>query len=484
MSRQAREAWKVLDKDLRKQTLIEDATLFVTRPLIAVGVALAFLALCALAGLSFAGYGEGALVVAGAGFAGYMALNIGANDIGNNMGPVIGARAAPFWLALGLAAMAELAGALLASGPVIHTIGFGLLTGDGMEGGRLARVMLAGLIGAGLWVNLATLLSASVSTTHSVVGGVVGAGLAAFGAAAVDWPVLAQITLAWIATPAIGGTLAATLLAFVTRRIVEAPDGRAATLAWVPRLTGAMAGTFAAYLLLGGLPAVLRLPPMLALVAGLGLGLAVTRAARPACRRRLAAWPAGPAPTKELRALFALPLLLAALIFSFAHGANDVSKAVGPLAAIVAAVHGSPGEPTAMAVIGGLGIALGALLFGPRLIRVVGNEITKLNAIRAFCVLLSAAVIALGASWAGFPVSSTHIALGGVFGIGFWREARESRIARHTGQARRPAPPPEERRRRRLVRRSMIFTMVGAWLVTLPAAAALAAGIFQLLIRL
>lgn len=488
MAHKPKAAWAVLDKELRRQSFLERAGQHVTRPLLAGGLALAFLGLCALAGLSLAGYGEAGLLVAGAAFAGYMALNIGANDIGNNMGPVIGARAAPFWLALSLAAMAELMGALLAGGPVIQTIGFGLVGNqlDAAESGRLARVMLAGLIAGGLWVNIATLLAASISTTHAVVGGIIGAGLVAFGAQAVDWPALAAITFGWVISPVIGGVIAAGLLLFVTRTVKEAADRRAAAVAWVPRLTGAMAGTFIAYLLLGGLAGAIALPPLLAGAAGLAAGLAVTWTARPACRRQAAAWPPGRPPSaKAVRGMFSLPLLAAALLFSFAHGANDVSNAVGPLAAIIAAGNGTgTGVPPAVPVIGGLGIALGVLLFGPRLVRVIGNEITKLNPVRAFCVLLSAAMTATAASWAGLPVSSTHIALGGIFGIGFWREAHEARLARTSGTDRGAAPPPEERRRRKLVRRSMIFTMIGAWIVTVPVSAALAAGVFLILDRL
>lgn len=488
MRRRAKEAWRILDKDLRQQGMIERAGQHVARPLVAPALALIFLMVSAFLGLSLAGLGEGELLlVAASGFAGYMALNIGANDIGNNLGPVLGARAVPLVPMLAMAAMAEFAGAILAGGPVAETIGFGLIAPDTAQGGRVAHVMLAGLIAAGLWVNLATLISASVSTTHAIVGGIVGAGLVAFGPAAVDWPELLVITLVWIASPLIGGVLAAGILAGVRWRIEEVEDRRAAALLWVPRLMGVMAGAFVTYALVG-LPGIGTARPMVALAAGAAAAVIVAQASRPACRRQVTQWPTDRRPSgKALRGIFRLPLVAAALLFSFAHGANDVSNAVGPLAAILhsdATPQETPGAGFAALGLGGLGIALGVLLFGPRLIRVVGSEITKLNPLRGFAVLLSAAVTATAASWAGLPVSSTHIALGGIFGIGFWREAQESRLARRSGGERGAGPPPEERRRRRLVRRSLIFTMIGAWTVTLPLSGGLAATIFLILDRL
>ena len=183
-----------------------------------------------------------------------------------------------------------------------------------------------------------------------------------------------------------------------------------------------------------------------------------------------------------------IPLIVSAALLSFAHGANDVANAVGPLAAIVQA--SSTGDfthaveiPLWVMVIGALGISFGLFLFGPKLIRMVGNQITKLNPMRAYCVALSAAITVIVASWLGLPVSSTHIAVGGVFGVGFFREwdterrMRKSKLA-VTGL---PALPPEERRRRKLVRRSHFMTVIAAWVITVPAAALMSGVIFLIL---
>jgi PiT family inorganic phosphate transporter len=186
--------------------------------------------------------------------------------------------------------------------------------------------------------------------------------------------------------------------------------------------------------------------------------------------------------------LFAFPLVISAALLSFAHGANDVANAVGPLAAIVHASEfgefaGKVNIPTWVMVIGAFGISFGLILFGPKLIRMVGSQITKLNPMRAFCVALSAAITVIIASWLGLPVSSTHIAVGGVFGVGFFREWHQEKRARESA-AKRPGGTrlaPEERRRRKLVRRSHFMTIVAAWIITVPAAALMSAMIFLLL---
>ncbi|MFN3521054.1 MAG: inorganic phosphate transporter [Phenylobacterium sp.] len=182
-------------------------------------------------------------------------------------------------------------------------------------------------------------------------------------------------------------------------------------------------------------------------------------------------------------------------MLSFAHGANDVANAVGPLAAIAAAVENGVSAPAAVTLpmwilmIGALGISLGLALFGPRLIRTVGEQITKMDSMRAFCVALSAAVTVLVASAFGLPVSSTHIAVGGIFGVGLLREALTNRGLRRRIGANEPVPlraaerslTPEQavlrlakREKRKLVRRNHAWGIAAAWVVTVPASAVLA----------
>jgi PiT family inorganic phosphate transporter len=194
-----------------------------------------------------------------------------------------------------------------------------------------------------------------------------------------------------------------------------------------------------------------------------------------------------------------MPLILSAALLSFAHGANDVSNVVGPLSAIVANVNGlaileTTHVPLWVMLIGALGISSGLLLFGPKLIRVVGEEITKLNPMRAYCVAFATAITVLLATSLGLPVSTTHTAVGAVFGIGFFREwyTRNSKrrleyVRQKTGHMdfeRRVAHSPEELHRRRLVRRSHFMTIVAAWIITVPFSALLSAVVYSVLAAL
>ena len=193
---------------------------------------------------------------------------------------------------------------------------------------------------------------------------------------------------------------------------------------------------------------------------------------------------------KSLKQLFNIPLIVSAALLSFAHGANDVANAVGPLAAIVQA--SSSGEyitaisiPLWVMVIGAAGISFGLFLFGPKLVRVVGSQITKLNQMRAYCVALSAAITVIVASWLGLPVSSTHIAVGSVFGVGFFREwdsARRMKLAKLSSDKNQLVVAKEERARRKLVRRSHFMSIIAAWIITVPSAAVISGVIYSVIL--
>ncbi|PJK27924.1 inorganic phosphate transporter [Minwuia thermotolerans] len=475
--------WKTLDKDLNRISRVEYATRYVARPLVGVGVAFAFVALATLAAAVTFGQAQGAVfVVAAAAFGAYMALNIGANDVANNMGPAVGARALTMGGAIVIAAICESAGALLAGGDVVSTISKGIIDPAGVaDGSTFTWAMMAALIAAALWINLATWIGAPVSTTHSVVGGVMGSGVAAAGVAAVNWPSMAAIAASWVVSPVLGGVIAAAFLAFIKTFIIYQDDKIAAARRWVPVLVGIMAGAFAAYLAIKGFKRVIAIDLLTALLIGAGAGAVAYVVTAPLIRRQSEGMENR---NRSLKELFGLPLVISAGLLSFAHGANDVANAVGPLAAIVHAQEagGFAGKvtiPLWVMVIGALGISFGLVLFGPKLIRMVGSQITKLNPMRAYCVALSAAITVIIASWLGLPVSSTHIAVGGVFGVGFFREWDTERRARKGNRhiaVKQVAP--EERRRRKLVRRSHFMTVIAAWVVTVPATALISGLVF------
>ncbi|MDO3434050.1 anion permease [Rhizobium sp. CBN3] len=487
---------RTLDKDLDKITYVEDAAKHVARRLVAPGLGLIFVGLVMLfAGVYVFDRPGAVLVVAAAALAGYMALNIGANDVTNNVGAAVGARAMTMGQALVIAAIFEVLGAMIAGGEVVKTISSNIVDTVQLPQAALGWIMMAALMAAALWINLATWMNAPVSTTHAIVGAVIGAGISAVGPEPVNWGVMFEITSSWITSPLIGGLIAAGLLYLVKTLIIYRDDKVAAAQRWVPVLVAVMAGGFMAYMVLQLSP-VGRFPPLTVILIGIGIGLVSWLAARPlvlAQARDLENR------NSSLRVLFRMPLIGSAALLSFAHGANDVSNAVGPLSAIVHSVgiggDGGVGHPPPwVLLIGAFGISVGLLLFGPRLIRLVGEEITKLNPMRAYCVALSTAFTVIVASWLGLPVSTTHIAVGAVFGVGFFREWYTRRSKRRIAYIRRKAdsweldepeePNIHERRRRYLVRRSHFMTIIAAWIITVPVSAALAAMIYWVMFAL
>lgn len=477
---------ETLDRDLGRFSNLELATAYVARPMIGPGIAFVFIVLAGMAAALFLGQSsQGFIVVLAAAFGAYMALNIGANDVANNMGPAVGANALTMGGAIVIAAIFESAGALIAGGDVVSTIATRIIAPGALGSSEVfVWAMMASLLSSALWVNLATWIGAPVSTTHSVVGGVMGAGIAAAGFAAVNWVKIGTIAASWVVSPLLGGIIAAGFLWFIEARIVHQPDKIAAARRWVPGLVGLMAGTFAAYLSLKGLKHLFDISLGHSVVLGAAVGLSIWLLMIPV----IAAQARGlENRNKSLKVLFAVPLVASAALLSFAHGANDVANAVGPLAAIVQTVASgdvsdSVSIPSWVMLIGAFGISFGLFLFGPKLIRMVGSEITKLNPMRAYCVALSAAITVIVASWLGLPVSSTHIAVGAVFGVGFFREwdtERRARNARLAVDA--PLVNLEERRRRKLVRRVHVMTIAAAWIITVPAAAILSAVVFYVL---
>ncbi|MGD9870383.1 MAG: inorganic phosphate transporter [Thauera sp.] len=477
------------------------------------------------------GAGEGSLVlVMAAMIGGYMAMNIGANDVANNVGPAVGSKALTLAGALVIASIFEAAGALIAGGEVVGTIRNGIIDPDMIpDSDTFVWIMLSALLAGALWLNLATAVGAPVSTTHSIVGAVLGAGMAAAGPAIVDWGTMGSIAASWVVSPLLGGLFAAGFLYLVKRSITYQVDMAEAARRMVPVLVGLMAWTFSTYLLLKGLGKVWKVGFGWALIYGLGVGGVVLLLLRRFMMRPAAVV----ANTKQsVNKLFTVPLIFAAALLSFAHGSNDVANAVGPLAAIVDVVtsggemHKAAPIPTWVMMVGAIGIALGLALFGPKVIRTVGSEITELDQMRAYCIAMAATITVIVASQLGLPVSSTHIAVGGVFGVGFLREYLKSNYDRMLAEIKAHHPEGDlaaieafiqrfdkasleekgvmlsdlkersknaedpahfskgERKdlkkvyRRELVKRSQLMRIAAAWVITVPASAIMAAILF------
>jgi inorganic phosphate transporter, PiT family len=476
--------------------------------------------------------GEFAVMIAlAAGFGAYMALNIGANDVANNVGPAVGARVLTLGTALVIAAIFEAAGAIIAGGDVVATIRGGIIDPELVPDVQsFVWLMMAALLAAAIWLNAATALGAPVSTTHSIVGGVLGGGIAAAGPAIVNWPVMGSIAASWVVSPVLGAGISAMLLYIVNRTMLQQSDIHAAGCRVVPLLVGAMAWAFATYLMLKGLHRLVPVTPGAAGGVGLVAGLLVWLLMRATVRRRIALERPGAA---AINRLLAVPLVFAAALLSFAHGSNDVANAIGPLAAIVDVLGAPEGDIAAAApipfwviLLGAIGIVIGLALFGPRIIRTVGSELTKLDPTRAYCILMAAALTVILASQLGLPVSTTHVTVGAVLGVGFLREYLKASYERTLDEIRAHHPPDDQaaidafiarftaapiaergpmlkelkrrfredrgsaflakKERKRLqkahaqvlVKRGLVIRIIAAWLTTVPATALIAAFLF------
>ena len=459
---------------------------------------------------------------------GYMSMNIGANDVANNVGPAVGSKALTLTGAIIVAAIFESAGAIIAGGEVISTIKKGIIDPALIDNGDVfIWLMMSALLSGALWLNLATKLGAPVSTTHSIVGGVLGAGIAAAGWQIANWDQMGAIAASWVISPLIGGGIAAGFLFWIKRSITYQSDMVKAAKTMVPILIAIMAWAFSTYLILKGLKHIWKTDFLTALLIGFLIALVIYLFIRPRIRRQANQLENS---KSSINTLFTIPLIFAAALLSFAHGANDVANAVGPLAAINDAIvsHNVSTKahiPFWILLIGALGISIGLFLYGPKIIRTVGSEITELDQMRAYSIAMAAAITVIIASQLGLPVSSTHIAVGGVFGVGFLREYLKRNYAKtlqkirdhHKGftstemeqyiQKFRQASIHQKKRmlselkqhkaevefnkkdrkslnkvyQKELVKRSAFLKIVAAWIITVPASALLAALIYTLI---
>lgn len=465
------------------------------------------------------------MLIVAAMIGGYMALNIGANDVANNVGPAVGSQALTLMGAIFIAGIFEAAGALIAGGDVVSTIKSGIIDPSMIEDSSVfVWVMMAALLAGAVWLNFATAIGAPVSTTHSIVGGVMGAGIAAGGWGIVNWSQMIAIASSWVISPVLGGIIAAAFLMFIKHTITYKDDKIAAAKRIVPLLIAIMAWSFSSYLIMKGLKKIFEVNFLSAISIGLFIAIVTYFIIKPFIVKAADKLEND---KDSINALFTAPLIFAAAMLSFAHGANDVANAIGPLAAINDAITsgGIASEaaiPLWVMLVGAIGIVLGLALFGPKLIRTVGSEITELNKLRAFSVAMAASITVIFASQLGLPVSSTHIAVGAIFGVGFLREyikksydimvdeimqhhkesehevvetfLKDFQKATVAGKHRMLQTLKQEntatvftKRERKnlkkvykkeLVRRSALLRIAAAWLITVPASALLAALIF------
>tara|TARA_B100000745_G_C20139197_1_gene390526 strand:+ start:585 stop:1850 length:1266 start_codon:yes stop_codon:yes gene_type:complete len=361
----------------------------------------------------------------------FMAWGIGANDVANAMGTSVGARALTLWQAVLVACVFEFAGAYLAGGEVTSTIRKGIIDAGVMSDNPelLVYGMIASLLAAGIWLLIASYFGWPVSTTHSIVGAIVGFAAVGIGVDAVAWGKVGSIVASWVVSPVIAGTVSFLLFTSVKRLILQTSDPFMNAKRYVPFYMFLAGFVVSMVTFLKGLKHVglsftasesIAWSLVFALVISL-LGTLMLQRIDNTKKEKNGAMFDG------VERIFAVLMVFTACAMAFAHGSNDVANAIGPLAAIVSVVQ-SGGEiasksilPPWILLIGASGIVIGLGTLGYRVMMTVGRAITELTPSRGFAAELAAAGTVVVASGTGLPISTTHTLVGAVLGVGLAR---------------------------------------------------------------
>ncbi len=376
----------------------------------------------------------------------YMAANIGANDLANAMGTSVGSGAITLKQAVVISIIGNTLGAVLAGGHVTNTISKGIIDPALFAGdpNKLLLGMFAALISAGICVHAATIMGLPVSTTHAIVGAVVGFGVVSVGVDAVTWSKVISIATSWVISPVTGAFIAGGMYYFAEKKIMTVKDPIGASERYAPVmifliflvliLSLIFKGLKNLHIDIGFFSTVLLTIPCAAAFGGLGRWW-VRWQTRTEFKPRPEQVEYSP-----VDRLFAQLQILTACYIAFAHGANDVANAIGPLAAIFSVVKTktvalSVEVPYWMLFTGGIAVGGGLLAFGTRVMDTIGRDITEITPIRGFCSQFGAATTILVCSRLGFPVSTTHVLVGSVVGVGIMRGmgALDLRILKNIG---------------------------------------------------
>jgi PiT family inorganic phosphate transporter len=407
-------------------------------------------------------YGTILLVLACA-FGFFMAWGVGANDVANAMGTSVGSKALTIKQAILIAMVFEFLGAYLAGGSVTQTIRSGILESEMISPEQMIFGMLASLLAAGTWLFIASMKGWPVSTTHSIIGAVIGFGAVGVSMDAVNWGGVAPIVASWVISPTLSGFVAFLVFMSVHKLILDTEKPFENAKKYVPFYMFAVGFFVALMTVTKGLKHVgLDLSPLQSFGLAVGTGLAVTALGVMLLTRVKA----DPEADKDfhfasVEKVFAILMIFTACAMAFAHGSNDVANAVGPLAAIVGVlqtgtISAQSLVPGWVLLLGGIGIVIGLATYGYRVIATIGKHITELTPSRGFAAELATAITVVGASGAGLPVSTTHTLVGAVLGVG---------IARGIGA----------------LNLRVIGTIFSSWLITLPGGAGLSIVFFFIL---
>ena len=360
----------------------------------------------------------------------YMACNIGANDVANAMGTSVGAKSLTFRQAVLVAAVAEFAGAVFVGGHVSDTVRKGMVDPNlfGDMPMHLVYGMISALVAASIWLHIASSLGWPVSTTHSIVGAVVGFGFIAGGAEAVNWGKVGSVVMSWIVSPVMGGLVAYGVFRLITVYIFDKRDPVAQSKKLVPYMVFVVFVILAISMVYKGLKNLkLHLDFQNALIISLIVGAIAFVIAKILVQKVKAVSPSDL--TQQFVStehIFKFLQVITAFYVAFAHGANDVANAVGPLAAVVSILNTGSVEmkvqmPLWILTMGGTCIVIGLLIWGMRVMETVGKKITEITPSRGFSAEFAAATVVLACSKMGLPISTTHTLVGSVIGVGMAR---------------------------------------------------------------
>ncbi|WP_196140100.1 inorganic phosphate transporter [Aliikangiella sp. G2MR2-5] len=361
-----------------------------------------------------------------------MAFGIGANDVANAMGTSVGSKALTIKQAIIIAMVFEFAGAFLAGGEVTSTIRKGIIDAGAMTGTPELLVfgMMASLLAAGIWLIIATYFGWPVSTTHSIVGAIVGFAAVGIGMEVVKWGKVGSIVASWVVSPVLSGTIAFMLFTSVQKLILNTDDPLKNAKKYVPFYMFLAGFMIALVTLFKGLKhvGVKFESPLTSIGIAIAFGILVMFVGKYFISRQKAT----PSEDKDfhyasVERVFAVLMVVTACGMAFAHGSNDVANAIGPLAAVVSVVE-SGGEiakksalPIWILLVGGFGIVVGLAIYGRRVMATIGKKITELTPSRGFAAELAAASTVVIASGTGLPISTTHTLVGAVLGVGMAR---------------------------------------------------------------
>jgi PiT family inorganic phosphate transporter len=400
------------------------------------------------------------LIIGGAGAIGfYMAWSIGANDVANSMATAVGAKAITFRQAVLIAGILNLVGAVFVGSHVTDTVRKGIVDVTGIESHTLLLGFVASLLAAAIWVTLSTWKEMPISTTHSIIGALVGFGLIAGGTSSVIWGKVGSVVASWVLSPVAGCILAFLIFRLIVKTIFARKQPVESA-----KIVGPVVMCLTALLIVSSL--FLKTPLsktydindfeaiQIAIVAALLVGIIAFIALRNIKAR-------GAEDYVTVEGIFRKLQIVTSCYVAFAHGANDVANAIGPVAAIVPLAQGAElgakvDVPIWLLALGGFGIAVGCMTWGRRVMRTVGGRITSLTNTRGFSVDFGAATTVLIASKLGMPISTSHTVVGAVIGVGLARGLEAVDL-------------------------SIIRKIIISWLLTLPIAAGTSIGIFLIL---